>query len=70
MLKVGKMTETDIVIQLKNINKKFGNITALSNINFDIRQGEIIGFLGPNGAGKSTTMKIMANLIKATNGEV
>ncbi|MHA1679599.1 MAG: ABC transporter ATP-binding protein [Promethearchaeota archaeon] len=58
------------VIQFKNITKKFGNFTAVSNVNLDIREGEIVGFLGPNGAGKSTTMKMMAFLLRPTEGEV
>lgn len=70
MTKVDKLADKDIMILLKNIKKQFGSLIALSNINFEIKKGEIIGFLGPNGAGKSTTMKIMANLIKPNEGEV
>ena len=59
-----------ILIQFKNLTKKFGNFYAVSNINMEIRQGEIVGFLGPNGAGKTTTMKMMAYLLKPTEGEI
>ena len=65
-----KLNNTDIIIQFKNLTKKFGDFYAVSNINIEIRRGEIIGFLGPNGAGKSTTMKMMAYLLKPTEGEI
>jgi ABC-type multidrug transport system ATPase subunit len=60
----------DVIIQFKNLTKKFENFYAVSNINIEIKRGEIIGFLGPNGAGKSTTMKMMAYLLKPTQGEI
>jgi len=59
-----------ILIQFKNLTKKFGNFYAVKGVNLEIRQGEIVGFLGPNGAGKTTTMKMMANLLKPNEGEV
>ena len=61
---------TDVYVRFKNVTKKFGNITAVSNINLDIHKGEIVGFLGPNGAGKSTTMKMLAYLLRPTEGEI
>jgi ABC-2 type transport system ATP-binding protein len=60
----------EILIKLLNLTKQFGTFTAVSNVTLDIYKGEILGFLGPNGAGKSTTMKMMANLIEPTAGEV
>ncbi|MHA1602271.1 MAG: ABC transporter ATP-binding protein [Promethearchaeota archaeon] len=63
-------TEDDVYVQFKNVTKKFGNFTAVDNVSFSIHKGEILGFLGPNGAGKSTTMKMMANLLRPTSGEV
>ncbi|MFX0044141.1 MAG: ABC transporter ATP-binding protein, partial [Candidatus Hodarchaeota archaeon] len=59
-----------VIIRFKNLTKKFNDFYAVSNINIDIRRGEIVGFLGPNGAGKSTTMKMMAYLLKPTKGEI
>ncbi len=59
-----------ILIEFRNISKIFGKFAAVSNINLKIYQGEVLGFLGPNGAGKSTTMKMMANLLEPTEGEV
>lgn len=60
----------DVIIRFKNLTKKFDDFYAVSNINLDIKRGEIVGFLGPNGAGKSTTMKMMAYLLKPTKGEI
>ncbi|MBN1214983.1 MAG: ABC transporter ATP-binding protein [Candidatus Lokiarchaeota archaeon] len=65
-----KINNDNIIISFKNLSKKFGDFQAVSNINIDIKRGEIIGFLGPNGAGKSTTMKMMAYLLKPTKGEI
>ncbi|MFX1394383.1 MAG: ABC transporter ATP-binding protein [Promethearchaeota archaeon] len=60
----------DILIQFKGLTKRFGSFYAVSNINLEIKRGEIVGFLGPNGAGKTTTMKMMAYLLKPTDGEI
>lgn len=58
------------IIEVRNLTKKFGNFTAVDQINFDISEGEILGFLGPNGAGKTTTIKMMMGLLPITGGEV
>ncbi|MFX1573217.1 MAG: ABC transporter ATP-binding protein [Promethearchaeota archaeon] len=60
----------EILIEFKNLTKKFGNFYAVKGVNLEIRRGEIVGFLGPNGAGKTTTMKMMARLLKPNEGEV
>ena len=64
------MNNNDILIQFKGLTKKFGSFYAVSNINLEIKRGEIVGFLGPNGAGKTTTMKMMSYLLKPTDGEI
>lgn len=58
------------MIQVENITKKYGSFTAVKNINFEIEEGEIVGFLGPNGAGKSTTMNMITGFIEPTAGRI
>ena len=48
-----------ILIQVKNVTKKYGAFKAVDNISFEVKDGEVVGFLGPNGAGKSTTMNMI-----------
>ena len=57
-------------LEIKNLTKKFGEQTALHNINLDIDKNEIIGLLGPNGAGKSTLMKSIVGALKIDEGEI
>lgn len=57
------------IIEIKGLTKKFGSFTAVDNISFDVKKGEIFGFLGANGAGKTTAMKILCGLSKPTSGE-
>ncbi|MBD3351714.1 MAG: ATP-binding cassette domain-containing protein, partial [Candidatus Lokiarchaeota archaeon] len=64
------MESNSIMVRFSNISKRFGSFYAVSDIDLEINRGEVVGYLGPNGAGKSTTMKMMANLIKPTNGEI
>ena len=59
-----------MIIEVKNLTKKYGSHTAVSDLSFGIEKGKIYGFLGPNGAGKSTTMNIMTGCLAATKGEV
>ena len=58
------------MIEVKNLVKKYGQLTAVDNISFSVSEGQIYGFLGPNGAGKSTTMNIMTGYLAATEGQV
>jgi len=58
------------VIEVKNITKKYGNVVAVDDISFCIKDGEIVGLLGPNGAGKSTTMNTITGFIEQTEGNV
>ena len=59
----------NIIIEVKGLTKKFGNFTAVDNITFDVKEGEIFGFLGANGAGKTTAMQMLIGLNKQTSGE-
>ncbi len=58
------------MIEVKNLTKKYGEHTAVSNISFHIEEGKVYGLLGPNGAGKSTTMNIITGCLSATDGSV
>ena len=58
------------MIKLKNVTKRYGNFYAVRNINFEVNDGEIVGFLGRNGAGKSTTMNMITGFIEPTEGEI
>ena len=58
------------MIEVKNLTKRYGSLTAVDNISFSIKEGEIVGFLGPNGAGKSTTLNIITGYLSANNGTV
>ena len=62
-------SETPIAIEAKGLTKRFGDFTAVDNVSFSIRKGEIFGFLGSNGCGKSTTMKMLTGLLPQTSGE-
>lgn len=57
-------------LQIINLTKKFGEQTALNNINIEINNNEIIGLLGPNGAGKSTLMKSIVGSLKIEDGQI
>lgn len=58
------------MIEIKNVTKKYPNITAVDNISFEVKDGEIVGFLGPNGAGKTTTMNMITGFIEPTEGQI
>lgn len=58
------------MIEIENLAKTFGNEHALTNVNFDVKKGEIFGFLGPSGAGKTTTIKILTGQMSYTSGSV
>jgi len=56
------------MIEVKQLTKRYGDITAIQDVSFHVEKGEILGFLGPNGAGKTTTMRILTGFIPATSG--
>jgi ABC-type multidrug transport system ATPase subunit len=58
----------DAAIEIKGLTKKFGNFTAVNDVNFAVESGEIFGFLGPNGSGKSTIIRMLCGLITPTAG--
>ncbi|HEY8388506.1 MAG TPA: ATP-binding cassette domain-containing protein [Parasegetibacter sp.] len=57
-------------IRIQNLTKRYATQTAVDNISFSVKQGEILGFLGPNGAGKSTTMKMVTGYIEIGDGDI
>src|ERR1043166_8263376 len=57
------------MIELLHIVKKFGDLTAVNDLNLTVQRGEFFAVLGPNAAGKTTTIKILAGLIKPTSGQ-
>lgn len=58
----------DVVIEVRDLVRKFGDFIAVNNTSFQVHKGEIFGLLGPNGAGKSTTFKMLCGLLPATSG--
>lgn len=59
-----------MVLEIKNICKNFGGISALTDVSFSINEGEIFGLIGPNGAGKTTMFNIITNMFSPTSGEI
>lgn len=59
-----------MVLKIKNISKNFGGISALTDVSFSIKEGEIYGLIGPNGAGKTTMFNLITNIFSPTSGEV
>ncbi|MBQ3065728.1 MAG: ABC transporter ATP-binding protein [Clostridia bacterium] len=59
-----------VLIEVKNLTKRYGDNLAVNNVSFTVEKGKIYGFLGPNGAGKSTTMNIITGCLAATSGTV
>ena len=57
------------MINIENLTKKFGEVTAVEGLTFSVEEGEVFGFLGPNGAGKTTTVRMLCCLISKTSGE-
>lgn len=60
----------EYILRTINLTKTFNKNEVVSNVNLNIKKGEIYGFLGPNGAGKTTIMKMITNLVKPTSGEI
>lgn len=58
------------LIEVKNLTKKFGLLTAVDDLSFTVNEGDVYGFLGQNGAGKSTTIRMLLSLIKPTSGSI
>lgn len=61
---------TEYVIEVSHLTKKFGNKVAVDDVSFNVHRGEVFGLLGPNGAGKTTTLRMITTLLKADSGKV
>jgi branched-chain amino acid transport system ATP-binding protein len=64
------MPETRKLLEVDDVTIRFGGLTALDSVTFDIHEGEILGLIGPNGAGKTTCFNVMTGVYQATSGEV
>jgi branched-chain amino acid transport system ATP-binding protein len=59
-----------IILEVKHATKRFGGLTAVNDVSFNVKKGEILCVIGPNGAGKSTLFKLIASFLKTTSGEI
>lgn len=62
--------EKEIILDVKNLTKQFGSFTAVDDLSFEIKEGEVLGLLGPNGAGKTTTIHMLLGVMEATGGVI
>jgi len=63
------MSDPDLVVETRNLTKRYGDFTALDDLSIGLEKGHILGFIGPNGAGKTTTIKILVGLARPTSGK-
>lgn len=64
------MNSDNVMVKIDSLNKSFGHITALDNLNMDVKKGELLGIIGPNGAGKTTAIRIICCILQPNSGEV
>lgn len=64
------MAEQNAILEVRNATLKFGGLTALNDVSFEIRKGEILGLIGPNGAGKTTCFNAMTGVYQLTSGQI
>jgi ABC-2 type transport system ATP-binding protein len=64
------MSASQAAIQIGNLTRRFGNLTAVDRLNLEVARGEIFGLVGPDGAGKTTTLRLVCGLLEPTDGEV
>jgi ABC-2 type transport system ATP-binding protein len=68
MQPVESTTSTQSAISIRGVSKRYGKLTAVSKLDLEVNQGEVLGFLGLNGAGKSTTIRMLLDLLRPTSG--
>ncbi len=64
------MSNTNVILSCRGLTKRFGGLTAVNNLDFDIYEGEVLGLIGPNGAGKTTVFNLITGVLKADTGTV
>src|SRR5881394_1912167 len=64
------MIDGALPLEVHDLTRRYGRLTAVDRLSFEVRPGEILGFLGPNGAGKTTTLRVCAGLLRPHAGEV
>src|SRR5579871_2457136 len=64
------MPDSACTLEVRNLTKRYSGATAVDDISFTIRPGEVLGYLGPNGSGKSTTVKMLIGLIEPSQGAI
>ena len=62
------VAEDNVALRIQNLGKRYGAVTAVDDVSFAVRRGEIVGLLGPNGAGKTTTINMILGLLEPTAG--
>jgi len=67
---VTDQTASTAMLQLKGVVKRYGKFTAVAGIDLEVRRGDIFGFLGPNGAGKTTTIRMVAGVLRPSEGRI
>jgi ABC-2 type transport system ATP-binding protein len=58
------------MIRTRRLTKRYGRLTAVDDVDLDVREGDVYGFLGPNGSGKTTTVRMLLGLVLPTSGEL
>jgi ABC-2 type transport system ATP-binding protein len=67
---LSRRADSASMIEVRNLTKRYGDLTAIRGISFTVAKGEVLGFLGPNGAGKTTTMRIVTGYMPASEGTI
>lgn len=62
--------QSDLLVEVEDVVRRFGEVTAVDGVSFDLRRGEVFGLLGPNGAGKTTTVRMLCGLIPPSEGSL
>ena len=64
------MQESELIIDVKNIQKTFGNVEVIKDVSFSVRKGQVLGIIGPSGSGKSTILRCVTQLETVSDGSI